>query len=174
MATVSEVLDPARPRHVARPKRGLAQRVYLFGTWLMLVLIIVQFAAAGAGVFSVLRGNSAGASILLYHRGVGPILILVLTIVMVVAAFVGHLPWRMTGLAASFFPLLVLQSLLIIPYSYPKDIPALASMPWLSGLHVLNALFIFWLAFQWPMWTRRDLAIRAGIPQTSRTSQSTG
>jgi hypothetical protein len=128
----------------------------------MLVLIIVQFAAAGAGVFSVLRGNSAGASILLYHRGVGPILILVLSIVMVVAAFVGHFPWRMTGLAASFFPLLVLQSLLIIPYSYPNDIPALASMPWLSSLHVLNALFIFWLAFQWPMWTRRDLAPPAG------------
>jgi len=30
-------------------------------------------------------------------------------------------------------------------------------MPWLSALHVVNALFIFWLAFQWPVWTRRDL-----------------
>jgi hypothetical protein len=158
MATVSEVRDPARPRNVARPKRGLAQRVYLFGTWSMLVLIIVQFAAAGAGIFSELRGNSVGASILIYHRGVGPVLILILTIVMVVAAFAGHFPWKMTGLAASFFPLLVLQSLLIIPYSYPNDFPALGKMPWLSSLHVLNALFIFWLAFQWPMWTRRDLA----------------
>jgi hypothetical protein len=80
----------------------------------------------------------------------------------------------MTGLATSFFPLLVLQSLLIIPYSHPQDFPALASMPWLSGLHVLNALFIFWLAFQWPMWTRRDFAAPAGIPQTSQLSQSTG
>ena len=163
MATVSEIRNPALPRQVAGPKRSLVQRVYLFGTWLMLVLIIVQFAAAGAGVFSVLRGNSAGASILLYHRGVGPILIFVLSIVMVVAAFVGHFPWRMTGMAAAFFPLLVLQSLLIIPYSYPNDIPALASMPWLSSLHVLNALFIFWLAVQWPMWSRRDLASQAAI-----------
>jgi hypothetical protein len=30
-------------------------------------------------------------------------------------------------------------------------------MPWLSGLHVINALFIFWLAFQWPVWARQDL-----------------
>jgi len=159
MATVSEIRDPALPQQGVGPKRGLAQRTYLVGTWLMLVLIIVQFAAAGAGLFSILRGNSAGATILLYHRGVGPILILVLTIVMVVAAFAGRFPWRMTGLAASFFPLLILQSLLIIPYSYPDDIPFLGTMPWLSSLHVLNALFIFWLAFQWPMWARRDFRL---------------
>jgi len=36
----------------------------MFGTWLMLVLIVVQFAAAGAGLFSILRGNSAGTTIL--------------------------------------------------------------------------------------------------------------
>lgn len=144
---------------MAGAKRGLAKSVYLFSTWLMLVLIIMQFAAAGAGVFSVLRGNPAGTTILLYHRGVGPILILVLTVVTVVAAFAGRLPWRMTGLAASFFPLLLLQSLLIIPYSYPNDIPALGGMPWLSSLHVLNALFIFWLTVQWPMWTRHDLRL---------------
>ena len=83
----------------------------------------------------------------------------------VVTSFAGHFPWRMTGMAASFFPLLVLQSLLIIPYSYPNDIPALAGMPWLSSLHVLNALFIFWLAFQWPLWTRRDFATLTGIPR---------
>jgi hypothetical protein len=167
MAIATEIRDPALPRQVAGPRRGLAQRVYLAGTWLMLALIIVQFAAAGAGLFSILRGNSAGASILLYHRGVGPILIFVLTIVMVVTAFAGHFPWRMTGMAASFFPLLVLQSLLIIPYSYPNDIPALGQMPWLSSLHVLNALFIFWLAFQWPMWTRRDFRL---MPDSTATT----
>src|SRR5438270_11647267 len=99
MATVSEIRDPARPLQLALPNRSLAQRVYLLGTWLMLVLIIVQFAAAGAGVFSVLRGNSAGASILLYHRGVGPILILLLTIVMFVNIFARHFPLRLTGMA---------------------------------------------------------------------------
>jgi hypothetical protein len=137
---------------------GLARLGYLYGTWLMLVLIIVQFAAAGAGLFSVLAQNPAGAGLLFFHRGVGPVIIFVLSLLMILAGFVGHLPWRMTGLAASFFPLLVLQALLIIPYAYPNDIPALGGMPWLASLHVVNALFIFWLAFQWPLWTRRDLA----------------
>ena len=137
---------------------GLARRGYLYGTWLMLVLIVVQFAAAGAGLFSLIAHDPAWAGILLYHREVGPIIIFVLSLLMILAGFVGHLPWRMTGLAASFFPLLVLQALLIIPYAYPNDIPALGGMPWLASLHVVNALFIFWLAFQWPTWTRRDLA----------------
>jgi hypothetical protein len=139
----------------------LARRAYLYGTWVMLLLIIVQFTAAGSGLFSVLRDDAAGAGILLYHAGIGPLVILVLSLLMVVAGFVGRVPWRMTGLAASFIPLLLLQSLLIIPYKYPDDIPALGAMPWLSGLHVVNALFIFWLAFQWPAWTRRDLAAGA-------------
>jgi hypothetical protein len=135
----------------------LARRTYAYGTWLMLVLIIGQFAAAGAGVFSVLADNAAGASILIVHAIDGPLAVLVVSLVMIVAGFVGRLPWRMTGLAAAFIPLVFLQSLFIIPYRYPDDIPALAGMPWLSALHVVNALFIFWLAFQWPVWTRRDL-----------------
>jgi hypothetical protein len=152
--------------------RDLARRTYLYGTWIMLVLIILQFTSAGAGVFSLLAQNALGAGILVYHATVGPSTILVLSLVMVLAAFVGRLPWRMTGLATSFVPLLALQSLFIIPYSYPQDIPALAGMPWLSALHVVNALFIFWLAFQWPAWTRRDLAA-ARPPFPSRHDEGT-
>ncbi len=137
--------------------RELARRTYAYGTWLMLVLIIGQFTAAGAGVFSELADNASGAYILLYHAIGGPLAVLIVSLVMIVAGFVGRLPWRMTGLAAAFIPLLFLQSLFIIPYRYPDDIPALAGMPWLSALHVINALFIFWLAFQWPVWARRDL-----------------
>jgi len=76
-----------------------------------------------------------------------------LTLIMIVAGFVGRLPWRMTGLAAAFFPLLVPQAIFIAPFADPKS-----GMPtWLAGLHVVNAVFIFWLAFQWIGWTRRDL-----------------
>jgi hypothetical protein len=135
----------------------LARRTYAYGTWLMLVLIIGQFIAAGAGVFSELADNASGAYILLFHAIAGPLAVLIVSLVMIVAGFVGRLPWRMTGLAAAFIGLLFLQSLFIIPYRYPDDIPALAGMPWLSALHVINALFIFWLAFQWPVWARRDL-----------------
>jgi hypothetical protein len=145
--------------------RRSVRRLYEYGTWAMLVLIIVQFTAAGSGLFSVLARNSggaAGATILAYHASTGPAIIGLLSLLMVVAALLGRLPWRMTGVAALFVPLLVLQSLFIIPYRYPDDIPALSGMPWLAGLHVLNALFIFWLAFQWPVWARRDVAAGGG------------
>jgi hypothetical protein len=142
--------------------RDLARRAYQYGTYAMFVLIVVQFVAAGAGLFSVLAQDSNAAGILQYHRAIGPLLVGVVTVLSVVAAFVGRLPWRMTGLAASFFPLMVLQSLLIIPFAYPNDIPALGRMPWLASLHVANALFIFWLALQWPGWARDALDAVAG------------
>lgn len=157
--------QPSQPVRVRAEQAGpvmpitirLARRAFQYGTWVMLVLIIVQFTAAGAGLFSVLAQDTAGATILRYHSGIGPAMIALLCVLMVIAAFVGRLPWRMTGLAASFFPLLILQSLLIIPYRYAHDVPALAGMPWLAALHVVNALLIFWLAFQLPLWTRRYL-----------------
>jgi hypothetical protein len=141
--------------------RELARRAYLYCTWAMLALIVVQFIAAGAGLFSALAQDSNAGAILLYHRANGPLLVLLVSLLAVGAGFVGRLPWKMTGLAATFFPLLVLQSVLIIPFAYPDDIPALGRMPWLASLHVANALFIFWLAFQWPMWASDDLAVLA-------------
>jgi hypothetical protein len=141
--------------------RELARRAYLYCTWAMFALIVVQFVAAGAGLFSALAQDSNAGAILLYHRATGPLLVLLVSLVAVVAGFVGRLPWKMTGLAASFFPLLVLQSALIIPFAYPDDVPALGRMPWLASLHVANALLIFWLALQWPVWTSDELAVLA-------------
>jgi hypothetical protein len=118
----------------------------------MVVLIVVQIATGGAGIFSLAADDSEGARVLGFHF-LGPLLILLLTLIMIVAGFVGRLPWRMTGLAAAFFPLLVLQAIFISPFTNPgSGIPS-----WLAGLHVVNALFIFWLSFQWIGWTRRDL-----------------
>lgn len=134
--------------------RGLARSVYRYGTWAMFVLIVVQFVAAGAGLFSALAQDSTAGSILQYHRVVGPVLMLAISILGVIAAIVGRLPWRMMWLAAAFFPLLVLQSVLIVPFEYPDAIPALGRMPWLASLHVVNALLILWLALQWPVWAR--------------------
>ena len=172
---MSETVDSTRPRQASVSMRELARRGYYIGTWVMLAVIVGQFAAAGAGLFSVLARDPQGATgvtILLYHAGVGPVFVALISVVMVVLAFVGRLPWRMTGMAAAFFPLLILQSLFIIPYRYPNDIPVLGHMPWLSALHVLNALFIFWLTIQWPAWTRqlsdpgRVHSARTGSPLT--------
>ncbi len=86
--------------------RDVARRIYQYGTWLMLVVIIGQFTAAGAGVFSTMADNASGAYILRYHTIAGPLAVLILSLVMIIAAFIGRLPWRMTGLAAAFIPLL--------------------------------------------------------------------
>ena len=153
--------------------RDVTRRIYQYGTWLMLVVIIGQFTAAGAGVFSTMADNASGAYILFYHAIAFPLAVLILSLVMIIAAFVGRLPWRMTGVAAAFIPLLFLQSLFIIPYRYPTDIPALSGMPWLAALHVVNALFIFWLAFQWPVWTQRDLR-ELSQPPAGATLESAG
>jgi hypothetical protein len=130
--------------------KGVARQGYRWGTVLMLLLIIAQFTTAGAGVFSAMAGNSQGTEALGFHA-LGALVVLVVTLLMVIAAFVGRLPWRMTGLAAAFVPLLFLQAIFIAPYLEATD------KPWLSALHVVNGLFIFWLATWWIEWTRRDL-----------------
>jgi hypothetical protein len=140
--------------------KRVARQVYRWGTVLMFLLIIVQFTTAGAGVFSAMAGNSQGTEALGFHA-LGALVIFVVSLLMVIAGFVGRLPWRMTGLAAAFVPLLFLQAIFIAPFVAPNDsfttsIGA-SDKPWLSALHVLNALFIFWLATQWVEWTRRDL-----------------
>ena len=77
--------------------RDLARRTYLYGTWAMLVVIVVQFAAAGAGLFSVLANDENGPGILQYHRVGGPLVILSLILLTVASGFIGRLPWRMTA-----------------------------------------------------------------------------
>src|SRR2546425_12258865 len=91
----------------------VARWIYRYGTLLMLVVIIGQFIAAGAGVFSTMADDASGAYILRYHTIAGPLAVLILSLVMIIAAFIGRLPWRMNGLAAAFIPLLFLQSLFI-------------------------------------------------------------
>ncbi len=149
--------------------KGVARQAYRWGTVLMFLLIIVQFTTAGAGVFSAMAGNAQGTHALFVHALGAPV-IFVVSLLMVIAAFVGRLPWRMTGLAAAFVPLLFLQGIFIAPFLAPNDsfmtsIGA-SDKPWLSALHVLNGLLIFWLAVAWIEWTRRDLErIRAaGAP----------
>lgn len=140
--------------------KRVARQAYRWGTVLMLLLIIAQFTTAGAGVFSTMAGNSAGTGALGFHV-LGALVFFVVTVLMVIAAFVGRLPWRMTGLAATFVPLLFLQAIFIAPFVAPNDSFTVSigasDKPWLSALHVVNGLFIFWLAFSWIEWTRRDL-----------------
>jgi hypothetical protein len=146
-----------------------ARTLFRYGTWVVLVLVAGQFVLAGMGVFSLLGPNpdAKGASFLLFHAIYGPLAILVLSLLLAGLGFAGRLPRRMTALAAAFVPLLILQSLLLTPYHMAQDDPSLASLQFLSGLHVVNALVIFWLALEMPFWTRTELA-RLGLAHVAK------
>lgn len=120
----------------------------------MLLLIVVQFALGGAGVFSVMAGDANGRNAFGFHI-LGALVLAMVSVLMVLLALIGRLPWRMTGLAAAFFPLVFLQAVFISPLIEPSK--SFSDKPWVATLHVLNALFIFWLATEWVGWTVRDL-----------------
>jgi len=153
-----------------------ARTLFRYGTWAIPLLIIGQFVLAGMGIFSLLGPNpdAKGAGFLMYHAAIGPLVIFVLTLLMIGLGFAGRLPWRMTGVAAAFVPLLILQSLLLVPYHLAQDDAGLASLRFISGLHVVNALFIFWLALEMPFWTRRDLAALAAAPRAGSQAGAVG
>ena len=58
--------------------------------------------------------------------------------------WLGRVPARILGLAGAVTGLTIVQSLLLIPYHMNIQGPLRA----ISGLHALNALFIFWVALQ--------------------------
>jgi len=139
--------------------KQVARQVYRYGTWVLLVLVIGQFVFAGMGVFSLLGPNAdaKGTGFLMIHAGIGPLVIFVLCLLMIACGFLGRLPRRLTGIAAGFIGLLILQSLFLVPYHAALDNASSSPLRFISGLHVVNALVIFWLAIQLPFWTRHDL-----------------
>jgi hypothetical protein len=119
------------------------------------------------GIFSLLGPNAdaKGATFLMIHAAVGPLVILTVSLLMVACALVGRLPRRMIGLPVAFIGLVIVQSLLLIPYHDAVDNGAMKSLRFVSGLHVVNALFIFWLALQMPFWARREIDRLVTEPQ---------
>jgi len=67
-----------------------------------------------------------------------------LPLVLVLVGWLGGVPVRLRWLMAAIFGLTVLQSLLLFPY----HMDARGVLRYVSGLHVVNALFIFWVTLQ--------------------------
>ena len=154
----------------------VTRRLFRYGSWVIPVLVVGQFVLAGMGVFSLLGPNAdaKGATFLMLHALVGPLAIFFLSLVMIGLGFAARLPWRMTGVAAAFVPLLILQSLFLIPYHVAQDDASAAPLRFLSGLHVVNALVIFWVAMEMPFWTRRDLAAIEASPRPISQAEAVG
>jgi hypothetical protein len=117
--------------------RKMARPAYTIGVWLLLASIIVQFFLAGLGVF-------ASPVFFYWHASVNSGVVFLLPLVLVAVGWLGRVPGRSLWLTAAVTGLVAVQSLLLFPYHMGAE-------GWLravSGLHVLNALLIFWVGIK--------------------------
>jgi hypothetical protein len=117
--------------------KARARQVYDVGIYILAIAVVVQFLLAGLGIF----GN---AYFLFFHSVVNAPVIGFLPLLLVLVGWYAGVDVRTRWLTASIFGLAALQSLLLVPYHMAVSEP----LRWVSGLHVLNALLIFWIALQ--------------------------
>ena len=115
--------------------KALAGQIFKYGIYVVFVATVLQFFLAGLGIF----GN---ASLFIWHAGVNPFLVGVLPLLLVPIGWYAGVPVRTRWLAAAMFGLVVLQSLLLVPYHSAAPEPVRE----ISALHALNAVLIFWVA----------------------------
>jgi Family of unknown function (DUF6220) len=115
--------------------KALAHRIYEVGIYIVVAATVVQFLLAGLGIF-------ANASWFFWHTSVNPWLVGVLPLVLVGIGWYAGVNRTTLLLTASMFGLVVLQSVLMVPYDMALQGPLRA----ISALHVVNALLIFWVA----------------------------
>ena len=121
-----------------RGPRRFARRVYFTGVWLVLASILIQVMLAGAGIF----GNDA--RFFVWHASINSVVVLVLPLILVGIGWYGGIARRTLWLTAAVSGLVIVQSILLIPY----HAPGMGVWRAVAGLHVVNALFIFWVAVQ--------------------------
>lgn len=117
--------------------RETAGRVYVWGVYLVAVVVAIQFLLAGLGIFT-------NSQFLFWHAVVNGSIVFFLPIVVVLIGWLGRVPARVFGLCGLIAGLVVLQSLFLIPYHSNAQGVVRA----IAGLHVLNALVIAWVTFQ--------------------------
>lgn len=116
--------------------RGVARETFVIGIWILVVAILVQVLLAGMGVFS------GDATYFIWHANYNSIVVFVLPLVLFGVGRYGGIPPRTLWLTAAIPGLVILQSILLIPYHMQAD----GLLRAVAGLHAVNALFIFWVA----------------------------
>lgn len=143
----------------------VAGRVFLVGTWLVLVSVLVQLLLAGLGVF-------ADSGFFFWHTSVNAGVVFLLPLLLVLVGWLGRVPGRILWLTAAVPGLTLVQSLLLAPY----HMNAQGVLRAVSGLHVLNAILIFWVALQLVEQTRTwsAAASRGVVDHPAATDDSAG
>jgi hypothetical protein len=117
--------------------KGFARRAFVVGTWMVVAAVLVQILLAGLGVFD-------HPGFFYWHANVNGAVVFFLPLLVVLIGWYGRVPGRLLLLTAAVPGLVIVQSLLLLPY----HMSSLAALRPLSALHVLNALLIFWVAVQ--------------------------
>ncbi len=117
--------------------RKLARRAFVAGAWLVLASVLLQLLLAGLGVF-------ADAGFFFWHASVNAVVVGCLPLLLVPVGWLARAPRHTLWLSAAVPGLTALQSLLLLPY----HMNAQGVLRAISGLHVLNAILIFWVALQ--------------------------
>ncbi len=92
---------------------------------------------AGLGIFS-------NAGFFFWHTTVNASVAFFLPLLVILVGWVGRVPVRLRWLTSALPALVLVQSLLLFPY----HMNARGVWRAISGLHVMNALFIYWVALQ--------------------------
>jgi hypothetical protein len=126
---------------------------FVVGTCLVLVSVLVQMLLAGLGVF-------ADSGFFFWHASVNAAVVGSLPLLLLVVGWLARAPRSILGLTAAVPGLTVVQSLLLFPY----HMGAQGALRAISGLHVLNAILIFWVALRLVERTRLWSAAAASSP----------
>jgi hypothetical protein len=148
--------------------RELAARSFVVGAWLILPLVVIQIFLAGLGIFD-------DAYFFFWHAVVNASIVFFLPVLLVLIGWLGRVPRRLLGLAGAITGLTLLQSLLLIPY----HLGAQGVLRAISGLHVLNALVILWIALQllgrtrdWSTRATHAVPVESPVPVTESVAPS--
>jgi len=113
--------------------RWTAGQADVIGIRVLIVAIVLQVLLAGAGVFT------GDATYFVWHANYNSAVVFFLPLILIAVGWYGRVPRRTLWLTAAVPGLVVVQSLLLIPYH--MQAPSLLRA--LAGLHAVNALFIF-------------------------------
>lgn len=134
----TEASAAAPPAPAASSIAGIARRGYIAGIYLLALAVVMQFLLAGLGIFFNPQ------FLYLWHATVGGSVVAGLSLLLVAVGGLGRVPGRTLWLTAAVAGLVVVQSLLLAPY----HMDARGLLRAVAGLHVVNALLIFWVVLR--------------------------
>jgi uncharacterized protein DUF6220 len=112
-----------------------ARQVFTIGIYLVVISVVLQFFLAGLGIF-------VSAELFFYHAAINGAIVFFLPVLLALVGWYAGVDRRTILLTLAITGLTLVQSLVLAPFHSAMQGP----LRWISALHPLNAVFIFWVA----------------------------